>query len=80
MPRRLIVATPKTPARLAAEKLCRKFPEAPSRTLAKRVAAEQKISIESARNMIRAIRGTHGEINRKKSTDKSLFQSKGRAG
>lgn len=70
----------KTPARLAAEKLCRKFPETPSRTLAKRVAAEQKVSIESARQMVRNIRGANGDEHRKKASDKSLYQPKRQAG
>jgi predicted phosphodiesterase len=75
----LIVAQ-KSPARLAAEKLCRKFPDTASRTLAKRIASEQKIGIESARTMVRAIRGTAGEKRRKKTADKTLFQPKRQAG
>ena len=70
----------KSPARLAAEKLCRKFPDTASRTLAKRIAAEQKISIECARTIVRTIRGTKGEKHRKKTADKSLFQPKRQAG
>ena len=70
----------KSPARLAAEQLCRKFPETASRTLAKRIAAEQKISIECARTIVRTIRGTKGEKQRKNTTDKTLFQPKRQAG
>lgn len=70
----------KTPARLAAEKLCRKFPDTASRTLAKRIAAEQKIGIESARTMVRSIRGAMGNRQRKVIADKTLFQPKRQAG
>lgn len=70
----------KSPARLAAEKLCRKFPDTASRTLAKRIAVEQKISIECARTIVRTIRGTKGEKQRKNTTDKSLFQPGRQAG
>ena len=70
----------KSPARLAAEKLCRKFPDTASRTLAKRIAIEQKTSIECARTMVRAIRGTAGEKRRKKTADKSLYQPGRQAG
>jgi predicted phosphodiesterase len=70
----------KTTHRLAAEKLCRKFPDAPSRTLAKRIAAECKCTIEQARTTIRRMRGAVGSNHRKKTTDKSLFRPKGKAG
>lgn len=70
----------KTPHRLAAERLCRKFPDAPSRTLAKRIATECKCTIEQARATIRRMRGAAGNRHRKKTTDKSLFRPKGKAG
>ncbi len=70
----------KTTHRLAAENLCRKFPDAPNRTLAKRIAAECKCTIEQARTTIRRIRGAIGSNHRKKTTDKSLFRPKGKAG
>lgn len=72
--------TQKTPHRLAAERLCRKFPDAPSRTLAKRIAAECKVSIEHARTAIRRVRGAEGERNRKNTVDKSLYRPLGKAG
>jgi len=72
--------TEKTPQRLAAEALCRKFPDAPNRTLAKRIAQECKCTIEQARATIRRIRGAIGSNHRKKTTDKSLFRPKGKAG
>jgi len=74
------VTKPKTPARLEAEKLCRKFPDAPSRTLAKRLATEFKIGVESARGMIRIVRGNRGVKNRTKTKDKSQFRKPGKAG
>lgn len=70
----------KSQSRLAAEKLCRKFPAAPSRTLAKRVSKECKITVEQARNIIRAIRGNKGQARRKQAADKSLFRPNGKAG
>jgi predicted phosphodiesterase len=72
--------TQKTPHRLAAERLCRKFPDAPSRTLAKRIAAECKVSVEHARTAIRRVRGAEGERNRKNTVDKSLYRPLGKAG
>ena len=71
---------PKTPARLEAEKLCRKFPDAPSRTLAKRISADCKVGIEHARGLVRIVRGAAGAGQRKKVADKSLFQPKRKAG
>jgi len=76
----LIVTKPKTPARLEAEKLCRKFPDAPSRTLAKRISADCKVGIEHARGLVRIVRGAAGAGQRKKVADKSLFQPKRKAG
>lgn len=70
----------KTPARLEAEKLCRKFPDAPSRTLAKRLATEFKMSVENARGIVRIVRGNVGIKNRTKTTDKSQFRKPGKAG
>jgi predicted phosphodiesterase len=72
--------TQKTTQRLAAEALCRKFPDAPNRTLAKRIAQECKCTIEQARATIRRIRGAIGSNHRKKTTDKSLFRPRGKAG
>lgn len=70
----------KSPARLVAERLCRKFPDAPSRTLAKRIAAECKVTIEQGRAAVRVVRGNCGSKNRQRITDKSLFQPARKAG
>ena len=71
---------PKTPHRVLAEQLCRKFPDTPSRTLAKRVAAECKVNIEMARTAVRTVRGVNGSDRRGHTQDKSLFRPKGKAG
>jgi predicted phosphodiesterase len=70
----------KTPKRLAAEQLCRKFPDAPNRTLAKRLAAEYQCSIDQARSLIRVVRGAYGTQRAEACKDKSLFRPKGKAG
>jgi predicted phosphodiesterase len=70
----------KTPKRLAAEQLCRKFPDAPNRTLAKRLAAEYQCSIDQARSLIRVVRGAYGKQRAEACKDKSLFRPKGKAG
>jgi predicted phosphodiesterase len=75
-----LIVTQKSPTRLAAERLCRKFPDTPNRTLAKRIAAENKCSIEQARSMIRSIRGAMGQRKRKVSTDKTQYRPLGKAG
>jgi predicted phosphodiesterase len=64
----------KTPHRIRAEQLCRKFPDAPSRTLAKRIAAECKVTAEQARDAVRVVRGLHGEKCKKQTANKSLFR------
>lgn len=74
------MATRKSPARLAAEKLCKKFPDAPNRTLAKRLAAEYKIGVEHARSLVRIVRGNVGVQNRQRTTDKSQYRKPGKAG
>lgn len=51
----------------AAAELCREYPDAPSRTLAKRLAVENKTSVENARAAIRAVRGALGESKLHKS-------------
>lgn len=52
-----------TPVGKRATELCKQFPETPSRTLAKKLAAEFKpvVTIEQARNLIRVKRGTKGK-------------------
>lgn len=74
------MATRKSPARLAAEKLCKNFPDAPNRTLAKRLAAEYKIGVEHARSLVRIVRGNVGVQNRQRTTDKSQYRKPGKAG
>jgi predicted phosphodiesterase len=71
---------PKTPHRVLAEKLCKKFPDTPSRTLAKRVSAECKVNIEMARTAVRTVRGVNGSDRRGHTQDKSLFKQPGKAG
>jgi len=71
---------PKTPHRLLAEKLCKKFPDTPSRTLAKRVALECKVNMEMARTAVRTVRGVNGKYRREQTLDKSLFKPPGKAG
>ena len=68
----------KTAHRLAAERLCRKFPAAPSRTLARRIAAECKVTAEQARDVIRVVRGLHGKTHKAHTPDKSLFRKPSR--
>lgn len=73
----------KSPARIAAEKACRDFPNTPSRTLAKMLAEKRpKLfrTIEEARGLIRTVRGVHGEQNRTNTGDKSLYRSSKNAG
>jgi predicted phosphodiesterase len=71
---------PKTPHRVLAEQLCKKFPDTPSRTLAKRVALECKINMEMARTAVRTVRGVNGKYRREQTLDKSLFKPPGKAG
>jgi predicted phosphodiesterase len=47
-----------------ARELVKKFPDAPSRTLARKLALENKITLESARDRIRTARGTKGRALR----------------
>lgn len=55
----------KGPVRLEAERLCREFPDTPSRTLAKKLSASHKVTIELARTSIRIARGNSGEKHRR---------------
>jgi len=70
----------KTTHRVLAERLCKKFPDTASRTLAKRIAAECKCTIEQARSSIRMVRGSHGDLQRTKIPNKTLFQKPRKAG
>jgi predicted phosphodiesterase len=72
-----------TTAGKVAREYCTKFPELPSRTLA-RTMCEQRPklfdTVEHARSFIRIIRGNHGSHNRKETRDKKLFRPNGVAG
>lgn len=72
-----------TAVRNAAREACEKFPDTPSRTLA-RMLHEQRPklfpSLENARGAIRVVRGNIGSKNRKEVSDKSLFRPNGKAG
>jgi hypothetical protein len=76
------MATPKTIARTLAEEVCSKFKDTPSLTLAKKLFTEYPEvyrDAEHARDMIRVVRGKHGEKMKKHTEDKSLFESKARS-
>lgn len=75
------MATPKTAARTIAEEVCSKFKETPSLTLAKKLFAEYPEVYkdeEHARTFIRIIRGKKGKVDRKNTSDKSLYDEKPR--
>jgi len=55
----------KTPQRIEAEKLCKQFPEAATRTLAKRLAGSHQITVEQARSALRQVRGNYGAASKK---------------
>lgn len=72
----------KQPARLYAEKLCRKFPNAPTRQLATIAWAEAQelfTSYEHARSTIRTTRGNNGKDQRR-DCDPTLFRANDRNG
>ena len=54
--------------KLRAEQLCKQFPDADTRTLAKRLAKEFKCTVEQARSTLRIVRGQHGKAQRKLAT------------
>lgn len=67
----------------AAREACEKFPDEPSRTVARMLAKDRpKLfpTIEKARAAVRHVRGNVGEARRKDATDKSLFRPNGKAG
>lgn len=70
----------KSPARVEAERLCRAMPDSASRTLAKKISAKYKMTLEKARSMIRTIRGVRGVEQRKTAADKSLYREPRKAG
>lgn len=59
------MASPKSSTSLRADELCKQFPDAPSRTLAKKLQAEVgTITLERARGFIRSSRGVCGKKSR----------------
>jgi predicted phosphodiesterase len=70
------MARPKTLKRDLAEEACAKHPQSPSLTLAKKIYKENPelyTNLEDARYFIRMVRGKAGDLQRKKATDKTLF-------
>lgn len=59
---------PRNKLRTEAETLCRKYPDAPNRTIAARLSKEYGTTLESARTAIRAVRGNMGAASRKTAT------------
>lgn len=72
-----------SPAHPVAREACAKFPDTPSRTLA-RMLCEQRPklfpNVQAARAMIQYIRGNIGTAKYKLAADKSLFRPNGKAG
>lgn len=63
--------------RLLCEDYCKQFEQLKDYTLAKKIYEENKDkfhSIEDARNIVRKLRGHHGEQHRERSSDKSLYK------
>lgn len=58
----------KTPQGSEASRLCKEFPNTPTRTLSKRLASDFQITLEQARNLIRYTRGNRGDEYRKFAT------------
>jgi predicted phosphodiesterase len=74
------MAIPKTAGRIYLEELCKKFPDAPNIGLAKRAKQERPetfATVDTARSMIRNIRGALGKKNRNQATQP---RPKGKAG
>ena len=70
-----------TTARQIAAEICSKFSETPTLTLAKKLFTEYPEvykDTEHARSFIRTIRGKNGELKRKTTIDKKLFEEKTR--
>jgi len=67
----------KKTGRLVCEEYCRKFPDTPDLTLAKKVYKENNklfTTLENCRNTIRVIRGHNGNTTRKETKDKSAIK------
>ena len=72
--------SPKTAARLIAEELCAKYPDHSNIGLAKKLRNDHPecyASVESARSLVRIIRGVHGKTARTRATQP---KEKGKAG
>lgn len=66
-----------------AREMCEKFPETPSRTLARMLCENRPklfTKLETARETVRRIRGNMGNDSRRKSSDKTSFRPNGKAG
>lgn len=75
------MAKPKTLKRELAEEACAKHPQSPSLTLAKKIYKENPelyTNLEDARYFIRMVRGKAGDLQRKKASDKTLFDKEPR--
>ncbi len=66
--------TVKSPARIEAERLCKRFPAVPTMTLAKKLAKSHKKTIETARSLLRIIRGNTGDKARRQTTGKDSYR------
>lgn len=77
------MASKPTPLGIAAREACEKFPNEPTRTIA-RMLHEQRPklfpSIDKARDTVRHIRGNKGKRHREETADKSSFRPPGKAG
>lgn len=72
-----------TKAGLIAREACAQFPDSDTRTIARMLHSQHAAlfpSVEKARGMVRNIRGNRGDAARKKSTDKTLYRTNGKAG
>ena len=58
----------KSPQRVEAERLCVKFPETATRTLAKKLANSHQITVEQARSLLRIARGNNSNAARGRAT------------
>ena len=55
---------PKTPERIEAESLCKRFKDTPTQTLARRLTESHKMTLKQARNLVADIRGNGGNRRR----------------
>jgi len=72
------MAQPKTIARKLVEEQCKKFPQTPSLTLAKKLYKESPElfkDLDSVRYFIRVVRGKAGSTHHKTTIDKSLYDT-----